>query len=165
MLGVTSTFQWLGDQVTGFVDRQVDQRLNAAGVAWLARSQALAPVKTGYLRSQEDYQVIGRTLTLIMGAPYDVFQEFGTRTLRPRPHVRPALLEMRRIFGTDVALEFNRPGGSQWGGIFASGADFVVPSNLTPKQREHVRQHLIPASAKLHRGAVKRAKMRVRRFQ
>jgi hypothetical protein len=169
MFGVTSTVQWLGAQVTGFVDRQLDQRLNQAGEAWLARSRALAPVKTGFLRSQEDYQVIGRTLTLIMGAPYDIFQEFGTRNIRPRPHIRPALLEMQRIFGTDVALEFNRPGASVWTGLYAHEGRFIEPSKIQPRplthrQREHVRQHLMPVSKRLHKGAVKRAKMRVRRF-
>lgn len=155
---------WLGAQVTSFVNRQVDQKLNQAGAAWRARSRSLAPVKTGDLVSKEDYQVANHTLILIMGSEHDIFVEFGTRHMRPQPHVRVALLDMNKVFGTTVELEFNRPGGSTWTGIHAHQGGFILPHNLTAKQRAHVATHLLPVSRRLHRGMVKRAKMRVRRF-
>lgn len=161
---IQSGFQWLGDQVVQAVNRDIDLMLNQAGTLWLQRSQALAPVRTGRLRAEEDYQVADRTLVLIMGAPYDIFQEFGTRNIPPHPHVRPALNEMSRIFGTSVEMVFNRPGGSQWSGIHAHEGGFVLPHDLTPKQRAHVARHLLPVSKSLHRGNVRRAKFRVRRF-
>ena len=161
---MTSSLSWLGDKVMSWVDQQIDQRLNDAGAAWLARSQSLAPVRTGFLRSQEDDQVIGRTLTIILGANYDIFTEFGTRRQRPAPHIRPALQEMRRIFGTDVEILFNRPGGDQWGGIFAHGGELVLPHGLSHREHEHVRRHVLPVLKKYHRGNVKRAKVRIRKF-
>src|SRR6185437_198966 len=101
MLGLvqtTSSMIWNGSGVMAWVDRQIDMKMVQAGNAWKARSQALAPVKTGFLRSQEDFQVIGRTLTIIIGANYDLYTERGTRRMAPRPHIFPALQEMSRIF-------------------------------------------------------------------
>ena len=162
--GIGASLNWLGDKVVSWVDQQIDRRLNEAGAAVVARAQALAPVRTGFLRSQEDYQIIGRTLTIILGAPYDVFTEFGTRRMAPHPHIRPALQEMRRIFGTDVEILFNRPGGDQWGGIFAHGGELALPHGLSHREREHVRRHVLPVLKKYHRGNVKRAKVRIRKF-
>lgn len=155
------SFQWLGSQVTGFVDRLVEQKLRASGAEWLAISRSLAPVDTGRLRAEEDFRVIGKTLTLIMGTPYDIFQEFGTRYIRPHPHVRPALNAIGRIWGTTIEMEFAAPQIAR--PIFAHKGGFVVPQELTPKQRHHVVTHLLPTSRRLHRGNVKRAKFRVRR--
>lgn len=162
--GVGGAVSWLGNQVETWVNQQIDRKLNEAGAAWLARSRSLAPVRTGYLRSQEDYQIIGRTLTLIMGASYDIFTEFGTRRMMPMPHVRPALQEMKRIFGTDVELYFNRPGGSTWGGVYAHGGELALPHGLSRKERAHLAKHVLPVVKKFHRGNVRRAKIRVRPF-
>ena len=165
MLGlVQTTSTWLGQQVIDFVNARIDQSLVNAGNAWLDRSRALAPMKTGRLRAEEDFQVVDRTLVLIMGAPYDIFQEFGTRNIPPHPHVRPALNEINRLLGTSIELQFNRPGGSQWHGIHAHEGGFILPKNLTRRQLKHVRERLLPVSKALHRGNVKRAKVRVRRF-
>ena len=161
---VGSSISWLGDKVTTWVNQQVDRKMVDAGNAFVVRAQSLAPVKTGTLRASIDYQVIGRTLTIIIGAPWGIFQEFGTRTIPPHPFIRPALNEINRIFGTDVEILFNRPGGSQWGGIFAHQGGFILPHNLTAKERAHVAKHLLPVSKKFHRGNVKRAKFRVRPF-
>jgi hypothetical protein len=162
-MGITSTFKWLGAQVQATVQSEIDRRLVRSGEEWLRASRALAPVRTGYLRSQEDFQVANNTLILILGASYDVFQEFGTRRMAPRPHVRPALNAIGRVWG-GIEIDFNRPGGGVWQGILAHEGGFVTPSNLTHAQRQHVRHNLLPASQRLHRGNVRRAKVRVRRF-
>lgn len=165
MINVSSTFQWFGDRVLNAVLGDIDARMVTAGNQWLSISRSLAPVRTGELRAREDFQVVDHTLVLILGAPWDVFQEFGTRTLAPRPHVRPALAAIGRTLGFDVEMHFNRPGGSTWGGIHATEGGFVVPKGLTRGQRLHVQRHLVPMSQRLHRGNVKRAKVRVRRFE
>ena len=168
-MGVTSTFQWLGQQVIDLVLGDIDMRLRQAGDAWLAESRALAPKKTGFLAAQEGYLVRDRTLVLQMGAFYDIFQEFGTRTIRPTPHVRPAMAAIGRLFGGSIEMEFNTLSSATWQGIYAHQAGFVVPSAIQPRpltraQHEHVRKHLLPVSKALFKGNVKRAKFRVRKF-
>jgi hypothetical protein len=160
-------FTWLGDQVAALVNRDVQSKLEQSGAAWLAMSRAMAPVKTGALRAAENYRVEGNTLVLIMGMPYDIFQEFGTRNIRPRPHVRPALNAIGRIWGTSVEMEFNAPYIAS--PILAHKGDFVIPSGIQPRplnarQKHHVQNVLRPSAKGLHKGNVKRAKFRVRRF-
>jgi len=167
---MANVFTWLGDRVLQAVGYDIDARLQAGGAAWLQRSRALAPVRTGELRAREGFEVSNHTLTLIMGAPYDVFQEFGTRNTRPHPHVRPALNAISVPWGGSVVMDFNRLGGSLWAGMYAHQAGFVEPGpskrygKLTPRQREHVRRHLMPVSRQFYRGNVRRARFRVRRF-
>lgn len=163
-MSVTSTFQWFGEKVRDAVLGDIDRRLVEAGHQWLAASRALAPKRSGRLAAEEDFQVADHTLILIMGAPYDIFQEFGTRYLPPRPHVRPALHQIGRLFGGEILMDFNAPGPIPWAGIHATEGGFRLPAGLTHKQRQHVQRHLVPVSKRLHFGNVKRAKFRVRRF-
>lgn len=163
MISITSTINWLGDRVLAAALGDLDRRMVDAGNRWLAMSRSLAPFRTGRLRAEEDFQVADHTLILIMGAPYDIFQEFGTRHIRPHPHVRPALNAIGHTLGFDLQMEFNRPEATgQW--IRAQGAGFVLPSTLTRRQRQHVQRHLVPVSRWHHHGNVRKARMRVRRF-
>lgn len=157
---------WFGDKVAALVNRDVQSKLEQSGAAWLAMSRAMAPVKTGELRAREDFRVEGNTLVLIMGAPWDILQEFGTRNMRPHPHVRPALNAISRVWGTSVELDFNAP--YIVSPVLHHKGDFVIPSGiqarpLTAKQKHHVQHVLRPSAKGLHRGNVKRAKIRVRR--
>jgi len=172
---MANVFTWLGDRVLQAVGYDIDARLELGGIMWRQRSQALAPVRTGLLRARETFRVENHTLTLILGAPYDIFQEFGTRHLDPRPHVRPALNEISIPWGGSVVMDFNRLGGLVWQGMYAHQAGFVEPSaiqprQLTERQREHVHHTLIPTSQHYYGGRffrrrnVRRARFRVRRF-
>jgi hypothetical protein len=164
VISVSSTFKWLGDKVIDGVFGDIDMRLRQGGEAWLAESRALAPVKTGFLRAEEDYQVQDRTLRLILGADYDIFQERGTRFIRPHPHAIPALAAIGRIFGGSVEMHMNRPGGDLWHGVMVHQGMTTVPRGLTGKQVAHIRRHVAPTAARLHRKHGKRAKIVVRRF-
>ena len=164
MISVTSTMTWLGRQVTDAVFGTLDSRMVAAGNRGLAVMRALAPVDTGRLRAGEGFQVVNHTLTFYFEAPYDIYQEFGTRNIMPHPHIRPGLQAIGRVLGFDLELQFNRTGGSQWGGIHATGGMAVVPRGLSGKQIAHVRRHVAPGIAGHHRGNVRRARMVVRRF-
>lgn len=164
MIFASSTFQWLGDKVLGAVLGDIDRRMVDAGNRGLAVMQAMAPRRTGFLASQESFAVVDHTLVFRFGAPYDVFQEFGTRYIRPHPHIRPGLRAIGHTLGFDIELQFNRPGGPQWHGIFATGGMTVVPRGLSGHRLAHVRQHLATTNKRLHRGNVKKAKMVVRRF-
>jgi hypothetical protein len=157
---VQASHQWFGGRILQGVYDWRDQKLHEAGAACLAQSRALAPKKTGFLASQETYQVANGTLTLILGASYDIFQEFGTRNIHAHPHVRPALNAVGRIFGA-VEMQFAAPFIAS--PVLAHKGSYVVPKNLTQRQRRHVAQDLLPVAQRLHRGNVRRAKFRVRR--
>lgn len=166
------SFRWLGDQVMAFVDRKVEDRLFATGERVVARARQLAPVDTGALRESIGFVVAGsglrRTLSIQVGMPYGIYQEYGTRNIPPHPFIRPALLEMGRMWGIDLNLSFAHAGPRTWQGIHHTREGrYVVPSAIQPKpltskQRHHVETRLIPSAAALHRGNVARARMTVR---
>jgi hypothetical protein len=155
-----SGFTWNGAGVLAYVDRKIIENLHRGGQAVVARAQQLAPVKTGALRAGIDYQVIGKTLTIISRVPYGLFQEQGTRTVPAHPHIRPALLELGRLWGGSLAMQFNTP--NYLGPVLAHQAGFTHPSTLTSKQREHIHRNLMPVSKRLYKGNVRRAKFRAR---
>lgn len=168
-MGITSSFTWLGQRVSDALLGDIDMRLHQAGAAVIAEAQALAPVRTGALRSSINYRVENRTLVISVGQIYGVFQEYGTRTIPPHPFIRPALAAAGRVFGGSIEMEFNAMSSATWQGIYSVGSGFVVPSGIQPRpltqaQHRHVQQHLVPTSKRLHKGNVKRAKLRVRRF-
>lgn len=169
--GGGNRFRWLGQQVKAFVDQKIEDRLFATGHRVVARAQQLAPVDTGALRQSIGFFVAGeglrRTLVIDVGMPYGIYQEFGTRSIRPHPFIRPALNELSRLWGIDVQMAFAHAGPSTWQGIHHTRGQYVVPSKhqprpLTAKQWQHVQQHLVPSGRQHHRGNVKRAKMVVR---
>lgn len=52
-------------------------------------------LRTGYLRDSIEYEIDMPNLEAIIGSKYDVaaFQEFGTRTIPPRPFIGPAMFK------------------------------------------------------------------------
>ena len=73
--------------------------------AHLARSYA--PVRTGRLsrsyRAQRDQaDSLALTYDVLSDVPYASFVEFGTRFMAPRPHLTPAMEEVRARFGPMV---------------------------------------------------------------
>ncbi len=167
MIGLNA-FNWLGDQIKARIYGDIDTRMRMAGQSIVARAQALAPVRTGQLRAGIGfiYNQTTHTLQIYGDAPYDIFVEYGTRYMRPQPHIRPALLEAGRLLGINLEIGFANvphiaspilahPGGKQQ-------VLFSTPRTLSSKQLRHVRKHLVRTSSLLHHGNVKRAKLRVR---
>ncbi len=152
----------LGKSMVSAIQGDVNAKLKKGGAEWLTLSRSLAPLRTGELRAKEDYKVEDSKLTLILGAPYDIFQEFGTRNIRPRPHVRPALNAIGRIWGAKIEMSFLSPHISS--PVLAHQAGFVHPKGITAKQRAHIKANLLPASKKHYKGNVRRATMRVRKI-
>ena len=165
-------FVWFGDRITQYVNDRIDRSMHAMGEAVVARAQALAPVKTGALRNSIYYVVEyneggGRhVLHINVGMSYGIFQEFGTRNMMPHPFIRPAMAEVGRAWGFDLAMDFASPGTT---GLLAStgrgrkpGYSAAVGSRpFTARQASHVERHLIPGVKKWHRGNVKRARFHV----
>ena len=157
---IDSTFTWLGDKVLQAITGDIERKLHTAGAAIRSRAYMLAPKKTGAMAASIDYRVVGSTLTIFVGAPYGMFQEFGTRSIRPHPDIRPALNELGRIFGSTIEMAFNTPVYAQ--PIIAHQAGFIVPKTLTPKQKAHVAAHLLPTSKRHYKGNVRRARLYAR---
>ncbi len=167
MIGLNA-FNWAADAIKARIFGDIDTRMRAAGQAIVARAKALAPVRTGQLRAGIGfiYNQSTHTLQIYGDAPYDIFVEYGTRYMRPQPHIRPALLEAGRLYGINLEIGFANvphisspilahPGGKQH-------VTYRTPSTLTHKQLRHVRKHLVRKAALLHHGNVKRARLRVR---
>lgn len=167
-------FRWFGDQVRRFVADRIDRNMRGMGEQVVARARQLAPVRTGALRASIDYTVTGEsgerpTLTISVGMPYGIFQEFGTRNMAPHPFIRPALIEAGRAWGFDLEASFAATPGHA--GLLAStgrGArpGFAASSSprfraLTPRQLHHVETRLRPSVRQLHRGNVKRTRFTV----
>jgi len=181
--GGGGVFRWFGDKIKAQIDTYLDRKMHQAGEAIVARAQALAPVRTGALRNSIAYVVAyneagGRhTLSIQVGVPYGVYQEFGTRNMAPHPYIRPALNEIGRIWGFDTQMFFAGTGynpamAGPWHGLVATTgggrrkAGFAASAHpgwkpLTAKQAHHVEHVLKPSIQKHHRGNVKRSKLYV----
>lgn len=152
--------EWHGSDVLNEIGKRIDANMLELGNKVVAKAQSLAPYKTGELRDsiRYDYSLTSHTLVFVVDAPYGIFQEYGTRHIRPHPYLRPALNEVGEIYGFNLEMAFaNIP--YIRAPILAQGAGFHLPSTLTAKQLAHVRKHLIPTSKKQFVSNVSRAKM------
>lgn len=171
-------FKWFGDRVRAQWEKEIDRRMHRAGEAIVNRAKQLAPVRTGALRDSIDYIVLYNPgqrseLRVTVGMPYGIFQEFGTRNIPPHPYIRPAMNEFGRIWGFDIAMDFQAPTApGQWAGLLAGigpgGAGFAAAAHpawkpLTPKQLYHVQHVLTPSIKRLNVGNARRARLNVRR--
>jgi HK97 gp10 family phage protein len=103
-----SIFRWFGDKVKAEIGRQIDGRMNATGAAVVEEARRLAPVGTGQLRDSigYTYRQSDKTLQIHADAPHAFYVEFGTRFMRARPYLRPALLKAGRAFAGKTELQF-----------------------------------------------------------
>jgi HK97 gp10 family phage protein len=72
----------------------VPRNMQSVGILMQREAQLRAPKKTGYMADQIRFEVLpypGWAFRLIGRAPYTIFQEFGTRYIRPRLFMTQAL--------------------------------------------------------------------------
>jgi len=90
-------FTWRGAEVRQALEQAMQDAMDETARAAKAAAQALAPVRTGLLRSSVYAQVDARgggarrVLTLGADAPYAVYVELGTSRMRAQPFLRPAI--------------------------------------------------------------------------
>ncbi len=159
---MSTAFQWNGPTVEQQVLARVDQELARMGGFIVNRMQAYAPVDTGNLRTgiHERVDTATHSVTIFIPAFYGIYQEFGTRFIRPHPYARPAIIDAAAIWHfTDVTF-YLFPGAQASEPLRATTSGFKLPRHqkLTAKQEAHVRKHLIPTSRKLA-GKFKRRKI------
>lgn len=156
--------EWFGDLFKQGVDLRIQQEMHRIGREVVASAKIFAPYKTGELRKSihYDYNTADYTLTFVVDAPYGIFQEYGTRYMKPNPYLRPAM-NMQKIFGFNLEMAFaNTP--SIRNPLRAIGATFDIPEGLTAKQKAHVKKYLIPRSEAHFISNVSRAKMFLRSY-
>ncbi len=158
--------EWHGEDVMNEIGRRIDQNMLDIAQKVVTIAKTYAPVDTGMLRASIgfDYNLASHTLVFTVDAPYGIFQEYGTRNIRPHPYLRPALNTVGQIYGFNLEMSFgNIPAIHD--PLLAAGPKFHAPKSLTAKQRAHVKEHLVSTSKRHWISNVSRTKMRVRRFQ
>jgi len=89
--------------------------LHEAGKFGVSKMDEYVPVDTGYLKSRNDYRIRGgmidRYLELINQSHYSGYVEMGTRRMKARPFMRPALYNhvdaLTNIVGRNLAHGLN----------------------------------------------------------
>ncbi len=162
-----SSFYWNGYTIQEDIGRRITAQMLHLGRQVVQVAKMYAPKKTGRLAASIsfDWNQADFTLVFLVDAPYGMFQEFGTRHIRPHPYMRPALLSNTAgdIYGFNLEMAFaNLP--PIRAPLVAEAGGFHLPSNLSARQLAHVRKHLIPTSVKHHIGNVKRARIHVRKY-
>ncbi len=145
----TSLGMW-GQQFSNEVHERIVKQMRQKATNIVQKAVRLAPRDTNYLASSIHYEMNENdyTVSFIVGAFYGIFQEFGTRKMRPHPYLRPAINDEFGIYGWETSMAFqNVP--HIYAPIIAHGKGFHLPSTLTRKQRGHVRKHLLPISKKM----------------
>jgi HK97 gp10 family phage protein len=81
---------------------QINAGLDEAGNEIVIYAQQIVPVRTGFLRSTITYTVADGTLTVMATAPYAAYVEFGTRRMRAKPYIRPAIDAYMRLIESSI---------------------------------------------------------------
>jgi len=146
----------------GISDR-IDQSAHSIGREVVKVAQTYAPVDTGYLRNSISYAYDNQShaISFIVGAPYGIFVEYGTRNTHAHPYLRPALNTVGTIYGFETSMDFHNviPTDKE---LLVGGSRYIGGKGLTERQREHVRSNLKPKLLRHHIGNVSRAELKVR---
>ena len=145
------------------ISNRIDQQANALGRQVVDIAQRYAPVETGYLRSSISYAYNNSThaISFIVGAPYGIFVEYGTRNSHAHPYLRPALNTVATIYGFETSMDFNNVIATDKK-LLSHGPTYQMHQSLTARQKAHVRANLKPVAERHHIGNVSRAKLKVR---
>jgi len=147
------------------INDRIDKQARQFGRVVVDLAQRFAPKRTGKLATSISYAYDNQThsISFLVGAPYGVFQEFGTRYMNPHPYLRPALAQVAPIYGFNTSMEFLNTYRTDTK-LLAHGDTFQMHQSLTAKQKAHVRANLKPVSKELWKrksGNVSRAKLKV----
>jgi hypothetical protein len=152
-----------GQQALDEIAQRIDAQAMALGQQVVSIAERYAPKKTGRLATSISfkYDPVTHSISFIVGAPYGVFVEYGTRYMDAIPYLRPALNTVGSIYGfqTEIAFVNTIQTDSK---LLAHGSTFQMHKSLTDRQKAHVRHNLKPVSQRHHIGNVSRAKLTVR---
>ena len=161
----TAEFTWHGREVMDEVHDRLAQKMLQFANDVVQRAEQFAPKRTGALATSIGYDWNYQDLTVVftVGAPYGVFQEYGTRNMPPHPYLRPAINAVGPIYGFNVEMAFlNTPEYNQ--PVLAVGSKFQMPPGLSHKQKARVRENEAYSKRYYHaKGNVRHARMHPRR--
>jgi HK97 gp10 family phage protein len=148
-------FQWNGDPVQQEVFDALHKVMAGLGGFLTDGMRAIVPVgETGNLKASiaDSYDPSTFTLTIIVGMPYTVYVEFGTRNQDPQPFIRPVIYDAAARYGWidwSVLLTINPPVLNPTH-LRATTGGFRIPkgTKLTAKQLHRVQTKLRPTSRK-----------------
>lgn len=105
----------MGVQVIGFekLEAKLTKNMDLSAVRTVVRkngsemqkkAQKNAPVDTGHLMRSIDLEITdgGMTAEVESTAEYAGYQEYGTRFMKGKPHIRPAFDEQKGKFKSDL---------------------------------------------------------------
>jgi len=151
------------NQFLAEISQRIDAQANTLGKLVVSIAQRYAPVETGRLRTSISYAYDNQShaISFIVGAPYGIFQEYGTRHMMAHPYLRPALNTIGTIYGFETSMEFQNVIRTDTK-LLSHGPTYQMHKSLTAAQKEHVRTKLKPVAERHHIGNVSRAKLKVR---
>jgi HK97 gp10 family phage protein len=158
-------FNWNGEAVVDEVHARIAHNMLEMADRVVNLAESFAPRETGYLATSIGYDWNYQDLTTVftVGAPYGIFQEYGTRNMPPHAYLRPAINQVGPIYGFNVEMAFlNTPEYNQ--PVLAVGARFQIPSTLNARQRARIKENRLQSNKYYHsKGNVARARMHARR--
>ncbi len=119
-------------------------------------------VRTGELQRSIDYKYdrSNHSISFIVGAPYGLFVEYGTRHSHAYPYLRPALNTVGTIYGFETSMQFTAFETDKE--LLVAGSRYIGGKGLTAGQKRHVSENLKPKLLRHHIGNVSRAEMKVK---
>jgi HK97 gp10 family phage protein len=87
-------------QIEAEIEKDAKQAVKESSYLMEAQAKALAPVKTGYMRSniKTYFNEGGLSGEVISHAEYSLFVEFGTSKQEAQPYMMPAYFKARKHF-------------------------------------------------------------------
>lgn len=151
------------NQFLAGISQRIDQSAHEVGKKIVQVAQTYVHVDTGFLRSTISYAYDNQqhTISIIVGAPYGLFVEFGTRHSHAYPYIRPALNTVGTIYGFETSMEFQNVIQTDKR-LLSHGPSYQMHQSLTERQKAHVRSNLKPVAQRHHIGNVSRAKLKVK---
>ncbi len=145
------------------ISNRIDESAHKVGKEVVQIAERYAPKETGYLATSISYAYDqhSHAISFIVGAPYGIFQEYGTRNMAAHPYLRPALNTVGTIYGFETSMEFQNVIQTDKK-LLSHGPSYQMHKSLSERQKEHVRKNLKPVAERHHIGNVSRAKLKVR---
>ncbi len=109
-MGVSTELSWYGDKIVKNVNSGTIKALIRSGNIVKATAKLLSPVDTGLLRSSI-YQKLDKprlTEEVYTNTEYASHVEFGTKTQRAQPYMRPALKDNIKNIEKIFIIEENK---------------------------------------------------------
>ncbi len=151
-----------GNEFLKGISDRIDQSANEIGKKVVQVAQTYVPVRTGYLRGSISYAYDNQShaISFVVGAPYGIFVEYGTRHSHAHPYLRPALNTVGTIYGFETSMQFAAFETDKE--LLVGGSRYIGGKGLTAGQKRHVSENLKPKLLRHHIGNVSRAELKVK---